>query len=109
MDVNTAVRTGGSSVGVEDREVVGSDPDLESGVGDLRMEDFPEDVFEKVRDLSPEPSQGTPVQGKEQAAQTPSGSEPRKKRVKSLAGRTDLPWVRKLQALRAKSSASPPA
>ena len=37
------------------------------------------------------------------------GSEPRKKRTKTLAGRTDLPWVRKLQALRAQSSASPPA
>ena len=33
---------------------------------------------------------------------------PRKKRMKTLAGRTDLPWVRKLQALGAQSSASPP-
>ena len=67
MDVDPTVRTGGSSVGVEEREVLGADPDLESGVGDLRMEDFPEDVFEKVGDLSPEPSQGPPVQGQEQA------------------------------------------
>jgi len=91
MDVDPTVQTGGSSVGVEEREVIGADPDLESGVGDLRMEDFPEDVFEKVGDLSPEPSQGPPVQGQELAAQTPLGSEPRKKRVKTLAGRTDLP------------------
>jgi len=67
MEVDPAVRTGGNVVGIEEREAVGADPDLRSGMSDLREEDFPEDVFEKVGDLSPEPSQGPPVQGQEQA------------------------------------------
>ena len=44
MEVDPAVRTGGSFVRVEEREVVGADPDLGSGMGDLREEDFLEDV-----------------------------------------------------------------
>ena len=39
-------------------------------------------------------------------AETPSSDEPRKKRIRTLAGRTDLPWVRKLTALKAKTSSS---
>jgi len=108
MEVDPVVQTGGSCVGVDEREAVGADPDLGSGTGDLREEDFPEDVFEKVGDLSPEQSQGPPVRGQEQASQTPLDSVPRRKRMKTLAGRTDLPWVQKIQALRAQSSASPP-
>jgi len=97
MEVDPAVRTGGSSVCMEEAEDAGAGPDLGSGEGDLRMEDFPDDVFKKVGDLQPEePSQTPPVPGPEQSAQTPSGTEPRKKRVKTLVGRTDLPWVRKL-------------
>ena len=82
---------------MEEAEAVGARPDLGSGEGDLRMEDFPDDVFAKVGDLHPEESSQTPpVLGPEQSAQSPSGTEPRKKRFKTLVGRTDLPWVRKL-------------
>jgi len=105
MEVDPTVRTGGRFVEV----LEGVDPDLGSGEDDLREEDFPEDIFEKVGDLSPEQSHGPPVQGQEQAARTPLDSVPRRKRMKTLAGRTDLPWVRKLQALRAQSSTAPPA
>ena len=38
--------------------------------------------------------------------ETPASSEPRRKRFKTLAGRTDLLWVRKLIALKAKTSSS---
>ena len=104
MEVDMTVRTGGSPVREEGAE---ARPDLGSGEGDLRMEDFPGDDFEKVGDFHPEePSQTPPVPGSEQAALSPSRTEPRKKRFKTLAGRTDLPWVRKLQALRAKTSSS---
>ena len=105
MAVDPTVRTGGQF-----EEVRGEvDPDLGPGGDDLREEDFPEDVFEKVGDLSPVQSCGPAVQAHEQAVQSPLDSVPRKKRMKTLAGRTDLPWVRKLQALRAQSSAAPPA
>ena len=63
MEVDPAIQTGGSFVGIDEREGVGADPDLESGMGALREEDFPEDVFEKVGDISPEQSQGPTVQG----------------------------------------------
>ena len=80
-----------------------------SGPGDLRFDDFPIDEFEKVRELSPEESvPAPPVPCPKQPAESPSDAEPRKKRFKTLAGRTDLPWVRKLQALRAKTSSSAP-
>ena len=78
-----------------------------TGEGDLHFEDFPGDEFDKVGDFtSEESSQTPPAPVPEHPAETPSSDEPRKKRVKSLAGRTDLPWVRKLQALRAKTSSS---
>ena len=38
--------------------------------------------------------------------QTPSSAKPRKKRIKTPAGRTDLAWVRKLIALKFKTSLS---
>ena len=83
--------------------------EMDSGLGALRIEDFPGDEFEKVRELSPEGSTETPLApSSEQPAESPSSGEPRKKRIKTLAGRTDLPWVRKLQALRAKTSSSAP-
>jgi len=37
---------------------------------------------------------------------TPSNAEPRRKRIKTSAGRTDLPWVRKLIALKSQTSPS---
>jgi len=42
----------------------------------------------------------------EHPAETPSSAEPRRKRIKTLARRTDLPWIRKLAALKAKTSSS---
>jgi len=93
----------------EVEQSTGGIPELGSGQGDLHFEDFPSDEFEKVGEFSPQESaQDPPVLSPEQPAESPSGTEPRKKRVKTLAGRTDLPWVRKLQALRAKTSSSAP-
>ena len=65
MEVDPAVRTGDGSVREEGAE---ARPDLGSGEGDLRMEDFPGDDFQKVGDFTPEePSQTPPVPGPEQA------------------------------------------
>ena len=92
MEVDPAVRIGGDSVCLEEAEAAVAEPDLGSGERDLRMEDFPDDVFEKVGDIHPEESSQTPpVPGPEQSSQSPSGTEPRKKRVKTLAERMDLP------------------
>jgi len=60
-----------------------------------------------VVDFTPEESSQTPpAPVPKHLAETPSGDELRKKRIKTLAGRTDPPWVRKLQALKAKISSS---
>jgi len=96
MDVDSAVRTGkvpvreilktgigAVSVSKEAGERTGGEPVLEEAVGESRSA------------LDPK-----------HPAETPSGDEPRKKRVKTLAGRTDLPWVRKLKDLKAKTSSS---
>ena len=67
MEVDPAVRTGGGPV---HEEGAGAGPDLGSGEGDLRIEDFPGDEFKRVGDFTPEePSQTPPVPGPEQAAQ----------------------------------------
>jgi len=63
MEVDLVVRTGGSPVREEGTE---ARPDLGSSEGDLRMEDFPGDDFEKVGDFHPEePSKTPPVPGPE--------------------------------------------
>ena len=82
MEVDPAVRTGSGPVC---EEAAGAEPDLGSGEGDLRFEDFPGDEFERVGEFTPEESSQTPpVPGPEQSAQSPSGTERRKKRVKTL-------------------------
>ena len=66
--------------------------DLGSGEGDLHFEDFPGDEFERVGDFAAEEStQPSPAPAPKHPVETPLGGEPRKKRVKTLAGRTDLP------------------
>jgi len=67
-------------------------------VGDSLFEDYPGDVFEKVGEINLE---GTPQTPSEPVltvslGETPTTGEQRKKRIKTLAGRMDLPWVRKL-------------
>ena len=78
------------------------------GEGDSHFKDYPGDDFEKVGEYTPEetsqsPSTPTP---EKPAEETPASSESRKKRIKTLAGRTDLPWVRKLIVLKSKTSSS---
>jgi len=86
----------------------GDIPVREVGEGDLHFEDYPGDNFERVGKYTPEePSQSpsTPTP-QHPAEETPSSAEPRRKRTKTPAGRTDPPWVRKLIALKAKFSSS---
>jgi len=72
------------------------------------FEDYPGDTFEKVGEITPAetpqiPSEPAPAVPSEE---TPSSTEPRRKRIKTFAGRTDLPWVRKLIAQRSQTSPS---
>jgi len=73
-------------------------PVHEIEVGDSHYEDFQADDFEKVGEFVPEETPQTPADPAPEISseQTPSSAEPRRKRIKTLAGRTDLPWVRKL-------------
>jgi len=120
MEVNPAVRTrdapvrevmeertGVEPVPKEAVEETGAMPVRKTGEGDLHFEDYPGDDFEKVGEFTPEEtSQTPPIPVLEQPAETPFNAEPRKKRIKTLAGRTDLSLVRKLAALKAKTSSS---
>jgi len=121
MKVDQVVRTGGEPVHEAVEEKTGAEPVSEDvtvetgdipvrkvGEGDLHSEDYPKDDFEKVGEYtSEEPSQSPSSPAPEHPAEeTPSSAEPRRKRFKTLAGRTDLPWVRKLITLKAKSSSS---
>ena len=109
VPVREFLEIGTGSEPVPEEAEAGDIPELGSGEGDLRFEDFPRDDFEKVGEFTPEePSQTPPVPGPEQSAQSPSGTEPRRKRFKTVVGRTDLPWVRKLKALKEKTSSSSP-
>jgi len=84
-------------------EGTGAMPVRETGAGDLHFDDYLGDDFEKLREFTPEEtSQTLPAPVQDQPAGTPSSTEPRKKRIKTLAGRTDLPWVQKLAALKPK-------
>jgi len=76
----------------------GAMPVRETGEGDLHFEDYPRDDFEKVGEFTPEEtSQTPPAPVLEQPAEIPSSVEPRKKRIKTLAGRTDLHGFGSLQ------------
>ena len=77
-------------------------------VGDSHFEDYPGDDFEKVGEFTPEEIPQIPTEPVSEipAEETPSSDEPGRKRFKTLAGRTDLPWVRKLIAQRSQTSPS---
>jgi len=90
--------------------------DLELGTGDMPVhrveggdsivEDYPGDLFEKVGEINLEEEPQAPVEPvlSVPSDETLTSVELRKKRVKTLAGRTDLPWVRKLLAQQSKAS-----
>jgi len=100
-------RTGAEPVPEDVGKETGAIPVRETGEGDLHFEDYSGDDFEKVGEFTPEEtSQTPPTPVPEHPVETPSSAEPRKKRFKTLAGRTDLPWVWKLVALKAKTSSS---
>ena len=78
----------------------GETPVLRAEAGDSFFEDYPGDDFEKVGKITAEetpqlPSDPIPEIPSEE---TPSSAKPRRKRIKTLGGRTDLPWVQKLVA-----------
>jgi len=86
----------------------GDIPVRDVGEGDSHFEDYQGDDFEKVgeftsEEISQSPSTPAPENPTEE---TPTSSEPRRKWFKTLAAWTDLPWVRKLIALRSKTSPS---
>ena len=107
MEVEGAVGTG-EPVLEEAMEGTGGMPVQETGAGDLHFEDYPGDDFKKVGEYTQEETSQTPLTPAPEhpTEPAPSSTEPRKKRFKTLAGRTDLPWVRKLAALKAKTSSS---
>jgi len=78
------------------------------GGGDSIFEDYPGDSFEKVGQINLEDDPQTPAEPIPfvSSNDTLTSAEPRKKRVKTLAGRTDMPWVRKLLSQRSQTSPS---
>ena len=78
----------------------GDVPVHEVGVGGPVFEDYPADSFEKVSEIDLEEDPQTPSEPVPSisSVETLTREEPRKKRAKTLVGRTDLPWVRKLLA-----------
>ena len=83
----------------------GDEPVHEVGGGDSIFKDHPGDLFEKTGEINLEEDSQTPVEPvlSVSSVETLTSDKPRKKRVKTLAGRTDLPWVRKLLAQRSKT------
>jgi len=71
-------------------------PVHEVGGGGSIFEDYLGDSFEKVDEINLEEGPQTPVEPvpSVSSVETLTSDEPRKKRVKTLAGRTSLPWVR---------------
>jgi len=78
------------------------------GVGNSCFEDYSGDAFEKVGEITPKKTSQTPPKRVlvMPSEETPSSTEPRRKRIKTLDGRTDLPWVGKLIAQRSQTSPS---
>jgi len=74
----------------------------------LVFEDYPGDLFEKVGEIDKDEEPQTPTEPvlSIPTDETLTGEGTRKRRVKTLTGRTDLPWVRKLLAQQSKSSPS---
>ena len=65
---------------------------------DSHFEDYPGDAFGKVGEIDLEETPRTPSEPvlTVPSGETPTTGEPRRKRIKTLARRTDLPWVRKM-------------
>ena len=76
------------------------------GGGDSILEDYPGYSFENVGEINLEEDPQTPSEPvlSVPSDETLTSAEPRRKRVKTFAGRTDLPWVWKLLAQRSKAS-----
>ena len=103
-------------IGIETSEE--EKPDLEMGtgdmpahrveVGDFLFEDYPGDVFEKLGEINLEKTPQTPSEPilTVPSGETPITGKPRRKRIKTLAERTDLPRVRKLLAQQSQTSLS---
>jgi len=78
----------------------GDSPVRRAEGGDSIFEDYPGDAFKKVREIDLEQTPQTPSEPvlTVSSGETPTTGEPRRKRIKTLAGRTDLPCVRKMLA-----------
>ena len=87
---------------------IGGKSILRAEGGDSFFEDFPGDDFEKVGEINPEETPQTPSEPilTVPSEETPSSAEPRRKRIKTLAGQTDQPWVLKLIAQWSQTSPS---
>jgi len=102
------IRTAEEPVPADVEMGTGDMPVSEMEVGDSHFEDYPGDDFEKVGEFTPEETPQTPTEPVPviPSEETPSSAEPRRKRIKTPPGRTDLPWVRKLIAQRSQTSPS---
>jgi len=89
------LRTGGEPVPADVELRTGDMLVREMEMGDSHFEDYPGDDFEKVGEFTPEETSQPPSTpaSENPTEETPASSEPRRKRFKTLAGRTDLPWV----------------
>jgi len=76
--------------------------------GDSFFEEYSGDAFEKVGEINLEKTPQTPSEPilTVPSGETPITGKPRRKRIKTLAERTDLPWVRKMLAQQSQTSPS---
>ena len=86
----------------------GNTPVHRAGGGDSFIEDYPGDAFEKGGEINLEKTSQTPSEPVFfiPSDETPTPTEPRKKRIKTLAGRTNLPWVWKMLAQQTQTTPS---
>jgi len=101
------LRTGKKHVPADVEMGTGDMPVREIEVGDSHYEDFQGDDF-KVGEFVPEDTPQTPADPAPEISseQTPSSAESQRKRIKTFAGRMDLPWVLKLITQKSKTSSS---
>jgi len=85
---------------------IGDVPVHEIGSGGPVFEDYPGNSFEKVGEFNLEEDPKTPSEPipSISSVETLTRDEARKKRVKTLVGDTNLPWVRKLLDQQSKTS-----
>jgi len=85
---------------------IGSDLVCDFGESLPVFEDYPEDTFEKVGeiDLDEGPQTSSELVPPIPTDDTLTREGTRKRRIKTPAGRTDLPWIRQLLAQQSKSS-----